>query len=970
MRPGLLARLWRWASTFTFPFGFVITWLVVVSMLLLSLVLAYQVSQSAQQALVTASTDSARQISQLISERVRRIVDPADATIRLLASDPLTVAPSLPARLRRLPVLARLLQQNPLLSAAYVGYPDGQFFLVRPLRNAAVRERLEAPPGANYLVQSVASEGGRGGMVGRWAFYDARLQVISSRVRPDYRYDPRTRPWFAQAQAQSDQVLTAPYVFFTTQEIGVTLSQPVDEGGAILGLDVALPDLGRELSALRLLPRTEIALVDHDWRVLAYPDMTRVLERDGASTQLRLRALGELGVASLHEVQRQSVPPGQALRFRVGGEEWLGQIQPLESIRWKDLHILMAIPTSELLADLDQILYRQAWLSGALILLMLGLGGLAGRRLGNSLAGLASRAHALSHFDFGTPERRKIWVTEVRDLTRIMDRLSDTIQKFLDITHHISADTRVDLMLSNVLSELVRATVCTGGAVYLVVQGRAGLQCAARHGDEPDERAWYPEHLAFSHFINRTVPQSPDSEEPAERPSAVAVQLRTRAGEPLGLLVLHFAGDDRQDDHHFQVFVQKLSGTLSVAIETRNLIEGQRRLLDAVIHLLAGAIDAKSPYTGGHCERVPRLAEQLMQRMCVATEGPFAGVSMTDAERYEFHIAAWLHDCGKVTTPEHVIDKATKLDALYNRIHEVRMRFEVLWRDAELDYWQQRLAGGDAQALASALSQRHAQLQDDFAFVARCNLGAESMSDADVQRLGQLARQPWLRHFDHRLGLSAEEAARLAGAPEPSLPAVEPLLADRPEHVVPWGEHRPPVGRDDPANQWGFDMPLPQAQAHLGELHNLGVRRGTLTPEDRFRINNHIVQTIVMLSSLPLPPELARVPQIAGSHHEKLDGTGYPRRLRGEQLSLADRVMTLADIFEALTAADRPYKSAKTLSESLQIMVGMVAQQHIDAEVFRFFVRSHVWKEYADQYLRPEQRDAVDEDALLAQLPP
>ncbi|MDD2547633.1 MAG: phosphohydrolase, partial [Burkholderiaceae bacterium] len=440
--------------------------------------------------------------------------------------------------------------------------------------------------------------------------------------------------------------------------------------------------------------------------------------------------------------------------------------------------------------------------------------------------------------------------------------------------------------------------------------------------------------------------------------------LKTRDGQPLGLLALRYVAEDAQSDAIFRHFVERLSGVLSVALETSQLIAGQKELLDAVIHLLANVIDAKSPYTGGHCERVPQLAEMLMQRLCATQAEPYAGFSMTESEREEFRLGAWLHDCGKVTTPEQVIDKATKLETLYNRIHEVRMRFEVLWRDAELDYWQQRAAGHAAEPLAATLRQRQERLQADFAFVARCNIGGETMADADRWRLAEIGRTTWQRHFNDRLGLSAQEHERLAGVAVQALPCTEPLLSDRPEQVVPWGDRRPPVERGNPANRWGFDMDLPAQAVHLGELHNLGVARGTLTEEDRFRINEHIVQTIVMLSSLPFPPHLARVPAIAGSHHEKLDGTGYPRRLKAADLTLADRVMALSDIFEALTARDRPYKRAKTLSESLGLMAVMARDHHIDAELFRFFLHSQVWREYADRFLPAEQHDAVDVAAI------
>ena len=931
---------------------------VVLAMLLLTALVTYQVSSSARQALVSASGDRAQRVSMLITERVQRIVNPADAIVGLLAYDPVTTATTLPQRLRRLPVLAALLEQNPLLSALYVGYPDGQFLLLRPLHHPAVRVQEGVPENAAFLLQSIAQEKGPGTpLVGRWSFYDAQLKLLSTALRPEYQFDPRTHPWYQEAQHRRAQILTAPYLFFTTQELGITLSQPSAEGTAVLGLDVALSDLSREIGDLRPVPRTEIAVLDKDNRVLAYPDMSRVLQLDGG--QLRMRPLSELGVPSLLAVQQLGVQPGKSLRFEVGGEEWLGQVQPLQSSRWRDWQLVMAIPTAQLLLDLNRNLRRQMWLLLALIGLLLPVGWMAGRRVGRSLSGIAAQAQALERFDFRRPAPSTSPVREVRELGRVMDRMSDTIQDFLRISRHISAESRLDVMLSNVLYELVQASICSSGAVYLVDTERRNLERTARYCADAQDQPLYPDHLDMVYFTNYTEVQLGDSVQPVLR-----VQLHTRGGKPLGLLVLRYVEDQRQDESYFRAFVEKLSGTLSVAIETRHLIEGQRKLFDAVIKVLAYTIDAKSPYTGAHCARVPQLAEALMQSLCDTREGPFADVAMTDAELYEFRLGAWLHDCGKVTSPEHIIDKATKLETLYNRIHEVRLRFEVLWRDAELAYWQQYVAGAELSQIQHELLQKRQQLQDDFAFVAQSNIGGEAMADADVRRLESIGKAQWLRYFDDRLGLSRAEEERLAGVPPAPLPAREWLLADRPEHIVPWGARRPPVEAGNPANRWDFDMTLPPQEAHLGELHNLAVRRGTLTAEDRFKINDHIVQTVIMLSGLPFPPHLARVPAIASSHHEKLDGSGYPRRLRGEQLSLADRVMTLADIFEALTASDRPYKPAKTLSQSMAIMVGMVREHHIDAEVFRFFLRSSVWQDYAQRFLSEAQRDRVDVAAL------
>ena len=246
------------------------------------------------------------------------------------------------------------------------------------------------------------------------------------------------------------------------------------------------------------------------------------------------------------------------------------------------------------------------------------------------------------------------------------------------------------------------------------------------------------------------------------------------------------------------------------------------------------------------------------------------------------------------------------------------------------------------------------------------------MAEADVVRLQSLANVSWTRNFDNRVGISSEELMRhstTAGEP-PVLPVQERLLDDRPDHVVPWGARRPPVEKDDPKNRYGFDMPLPQSAQNMGELYNLSIRRGTLTEEDRFKINDHIVQTLIMLRSLPWPAHLARVPDIAATHHEKLNGKGYPRKLTADKLTIADRVMAIADIFEALTAPDRPYKASKTLTESLRIMALMTQDEHIDADLFRYFLRSGLWQEFANRYMHPAQLDEVDMAAIESLIQP
>jgi HD-GYP domain-containing protein (c-di-GMP phosphodiesterase class II)/ABC-type amino acid transport substrate-binding protein len=382
----------------------------------------------------------------------------------------------------------------------------------------------------------------------------------------------------------------------------------------------------------------------------------------------------------------------------------------------------------------------------------------------------------------------------------------------------------------------------------------------------------------------------------------------------------------------------------------------QQALIESFIELIAQAIDDKSPYTAGHCARVPELAFMLAEVANESTMGSFADFSFKNEDEWrEFRIGAWLHDCGKITTPEHVIDKGTKLESIYNRIHEVRMRFEVLWRDAEVVYWQQDKSGLDADeraALKGSLEHIQQQLQEDFAFIARCNVGSESLHEDDKVRLRSLAEVTWQRHFDDRLGLSPIDEARFT-EPSPPLPVVEKLLSDKPEHII----ERMHSTDYDP--KLGIKMDVPKHLYNLGELYNLTISAGTLTPEDRFKINEHMISTVKMLESLPFPPELSKVSRYATTHHETMRGTGYPRKLSAPDLSMPERIMVVADIFEALTAADRPYKTAKPISQAVAILHKMVVKGNIDADVFELFLTSGVYMLYAKRFLPQEQIDHV-----------
>jgi HD-GYP domain-containing protein (c-di-GMP phosphodiesterase class II) len=448
--------------------------------------------------------------------------------------------------------------------------------------------------------------------------------------------------------------------------------------------------------------------------------------------------------------------------------------------------------------------------------------------------------------------------------------------------------------------------------------------------------------------------------------SMVTVPMAPRGGDVIGVLQFINAIDPQSGaivpfPRDQVTLVEALAAQAAVALDNLNLVESQKGLIESIIRVIATAIDAKSPYTGRHCERVPELAFMLAAAACEATEGPLADFAFRNEDEWqEFRIGAWLHDCGKVITPEHVIDKATKLEMIYNRIHEVRMRFEVLLRDLEIARLHSIGHGTAPEQAAADCARDRAALFEDFAFVADCNVGVEAMDGSKTDRLRRIAQRTWLRHFDDRLGLSLADAERIRSEPSQALPATEFLLVDRPRDIVPRTQ------AEMPDAAFGFRMDVPANLYNHGELYNLSISRGTLNAEERYKINEHMVHTIMMLERIPFPEGLRRVPEYAGTHHETMDGSGYPRRLAADRLSVPSRVMAIADIFEALTAADRPYKTPKKLSEALAILRQMQQRRHIDTDLFNLFLTSGIYLRYAQKHLRADQIDVTDIRPYLA----
>ncbi|WP_028620682.1 HD domain-containing phosphohydrolase [Pseudomonas sp. Ant30-3] len=933
------------------------------------------------QIILASSEKLFARIEQDVRQDLQTTYEPIRNVLSLLVHHPAAQATDLQHRLILLQSFSQALEDNPHLASLYLGYDNGDFFMVRPLREPALKTLVQAPLNARYQVWSLERSGPDARALSQSLFFDEHLNLISRNGNVGDDFDPRTRAWFTAARNESGQITTEPYIFFSTRNAGTTLARRVGEH-AVIAADLTLDELSAKLAKHVVTPATEVVLFDANGNAVAYPD-SRKLITDGETARMVKAADLSPGLAAL----LGHAETGN--RLQAGGRQWIVARSQLQEGGPRGLQLALLVPEDELLADAYRLRWQGALITLATLLLCLPLGWLTSRILVKPLRTLVQEADAIRSFNFSLPASRRSPVLEVDQLSVSMTRMKDTLASFFEITESLSAETRFTPLLERVLFETMKIGQAQAGLIYLrendgdrfeplgLVIGDASQAVPAfgvqgHQLADPQSPAWLQQLAQTNNVVtNLGFEQAGDLQHVLQamecpRVHLIGIRLHNRRNETVGLLTLLLADSGRQSDlEKLQpdriAFLQAVSGAAAVCIESQRLQARQKQLLDAFIQLLAGAIDAKSPYTGGHCQRVPALTLMIAQAAAASQAPAFFGYKPTEDEWEALHIAAWLHDCGKVTTPEYVVDKATKLETLNDRIHEVRTRFEVLKRDAWINYWQAVALGGDEHHLGELRNASLAALDDDFAFVARCNLGGEAMAEADLQRLRSVAQRTWTRTLDDRLGVSWEENRRQARTPPPTLPLNEPLLADKPEHLF----ERASGELIPPDNPWGFKLEVPLYKYNRGELYNLSIARGTLTREERYIINHHMVQTILMLSHLPFPSHLDTVAEIAGGHHEKMDGTGYPKRLKRDEMSLPARMMAIADIFEALTAADRPYKKAKSMSEALGIMATMCRDAHIDPELFELFITAQIYRQYAEQFLDPKQIDEVDAPGLL-----
>ena len=519
----------------------------------------------------------------------------------------------------------------------------------------------------------------------------------------------------------------------------------------------------------------------------------------------------------------------------------------------------------------------------------------------------------------------------------------DIIQQLADLTQALTVEKDHTNLLDRIILGCMALTNADGGTLYTLDEDQANeLQFTILHNrslgihrkprDLPSVEIYNAQGqssklVVVQTFVQQETISIPDAYECSEydfsgtrkfdkqlsyrSKSFLCVPLQDHEGEIIGVLQLINAQDRSGTIIPFppeqQQLVESLSSLAATVLTKRRLIDAQRQLFESFIKLIGRAIDHKSPVTGKHCEQVPEIAMMLADAINDDHDGAYADTGFDENEMYELRIAAWLHDCGKITTPEYIIDKATKLHTMFDRIDLVEARFIEYRQQLEIQCLKQcaSVSPYEAEALQQQLQHQHQQLDDDLTFLRRANTGSEFMAEADQHRIREIGKIQWQNNQ---------------------------------------GEIRQLLTED--------------------ETNNLCISKGTLTQDELQVMRDHIKVSIDMLESLNYPKQLARVPEIACNHHEKLDGSGYPRGLSGNDLSLRARIMCIADIFEALTAPDRPYKKGMLLSQAMTILGRMVDDNHLDGNLFRLFIESGAYLEYASRHMTPRQIDQFDTNAL------
>lgn len=859
------------------------------------------------------------------------------------------------------PELMSLLSAHRHVLSFKAAFPDGEWLAVARIYNGELRKRMNVDDVAEFAAFSYNVNTKE--LVQK--SYDAQLVMLDTQVLKGIVIDPRIANWFKSSSPIQAQV-SEPYFMPIIGRSGITIHRKSINGTAF-GADILLEEVSEVLrdsdenrDALRVM-------YDDDFNVYGYsqPELFKVRDALRLRTILKLSDINHPLISSTANVVEFG-PVAKEINYE--GEKWVVKIDRVRGTRDQMFNLVMAVKSEHLLKESNLVARRS--IIGSLIALLAVLPCIyfASQWLARPIRQATKKAKSIENFKFNAVSQHRSRVSEIKEMSDSLRSMQSTIKRFLSLTNSMAKEDDLERLLALVCQETAEATDSNSSYLYLLSTDETLLEprfvsIRSQGVLDPLKQPAIPltdplieqevhqffqlKQPVFTRYtdVRTYVPRESESD------NTLFIPLINRKQQVIGALGLGF--DDAHENTVLlenREYLETLAAYASVTIETQTMINDQRALLDSFIQVMAGAIDTKSPYTGTHCQKVPVLTEMLTLAAQQQTHGKYADFSLNDEEWQELHMAAWMHDCGKVTIPEHIIDKSTKLETIYNRIHEIRTRFEVLKRDEELSMYRQRFADAISEQERRQLQAKLEKLDQEFDLIAEINLGSEFLDENKLNQLEQIATRTWQTTIDRRKGLSWEELARFDNQ-HIDVPRTEPVLADHHDQLVPWEK--------EPKRESRFVLQAGAYQNNQGEMYNLSVRKGTLNSEERYIINSHMIETIRMLESLPFPRHMKNVPLLAGSHHEKMDGTGYPLGTKASDLPLPARAMAIADVFEALTSCDRPYKKAKKLSEALRIMSFMVRDSHLDGDLFELFLTSGVYLDYAQKNIDHSQIDEI-----------
>lgn len=920
---------------------------------LLSGALIYVSVQHSQEISTTLSKDIVTNYAEELSVKIEKVTSPLSSLLNTLAMGQFTARDVGTPDPLWLDAMTEILEKNQYLDSMYFGKEDGSAFLFQPLHDLEIKQTLSAPVDARLMVRyyTLGAQ--------RIQFYDLNMKLMKElHIVSDY--DPRERVWYNEVKNNDQIYMTGPYNFSNPAQDGITFSRKARTGDAVIGVDLTLNKLTKLVQYFEFSTNSNIFLLNTDSEIIGSNQLFSLMMGKDLFTAKDLEFDKLVKEFEAENTTRQS-----AKTVVWQGKTWELMISPLTLADNSMLRVVNFVShddlfetSSNLRNDLITISIISVIISFIIVLYI-------ARRIASPLTYLTDSIENIQRFRFQRKRYQASHIQEIDKLNEAMGLMENVLLDFFNNLRNVARTSRPEELSESIVTqvkEILSADDCQlftntpDSRDVFTLSAKSGttsdfnLQCLYDHNPE-----------AFTQSIYElTADEADHIFTDMSCHSGFIIPLFNRNNDNTGALLIGFTLAITDDTRNRLRFVREFIGFNEIVLEHLEKVDEQRKLFHSFVEMTATAVDIKSPYTGGHCQRVPKITKMLA-KAAAADADKFADFSLTSKGWEELLVAAWLHDCGKVTTPDYVMDKATKLETIYDRIHEIRMRYEVLKRDAEVVYWQSIAEGIDADQAQKICDNVKQELDEEFAFIASCNPGSEFLDPEKQQRLAEIGERTWLRTLPDDIGVSQQESAKKRHANK-TLPITEKILADKPEHLFVWEEKQQLQAH----SKRDFKMVQPEHRYNRGELHNLMIKSGTLTPEERYNINDHIVQTYLMLDQLPYPEHLKNVPLIAGSHHEKMNGQGYPLQLKGEEIPIGGRMIAVADVFEALTACDRPYKAAKTLSHSLKIMAFMVKDEHLDGDVFDLFLTQGIYQQYADEFLKVEQLDFVDVNTLRA----